>query len=133
MARIKVKQVDKQKKGRASTEMVDEIAAPAERKPVRGVKLKTVSTFTILFAVACLLAFMAGRPPVASGDRLAGRQINREGASTLSNRFRVAKRVYGTDFLSDEAFAMHPYIDKAFYVGLRVGSYELGVVKRTEN
>ncbi|MGB0033876.1 MAG: hypothetical protein WBP79_00180 [Candidatus Acidiferrales bacterium] len=35
-------------------------------KPVRGVKLKTVSAFTMLVAVLCLLAFMAGRVDLAA-------------------------------------------------------------------
>ena len=34
--------------------------------PVRGLKLKTVSRATILFALICLAAFMAGRPPVSA-------------------------------------------------------------------
>lgn len=34
--------------------------------PVRGVPLKTVSIGTLIFALACLAAFVAGRPP-ASG------------------------------------------------------------------
>lgn len=44
-------------------------AAPVVRiaeKPVRGVKLKTVSAFTMLVAVLCLLAFMAGRVDLAA-------------------------------------------------------------------
>jgi hypothetical protein len=42
-------------------------AATPERKPVRGMKLKTVSRLTLLFALACLGAFVAGRPPVPAG------------------------------------------------------------------
>jgi hypothetical protein len=34
--------------------------------PRRGVKLKTMSRLTLLFALVCLGAFMAGRPPVAA-------------------------------------------------------------------
>lgn len=47
-------------------------AAPvelAEEKPVRGVKLRTVSAFTMFVAVLCLLAFMAGRPDTAATSR----------------------------------------------------------------
>lgn len=39
-------------------------AAPA--KPPRGMKLKTVSRVTMLFALLCLGAFLAGRPPVSA-------------------------------------------------------------------
>jgi hypothetical protein len=46
------------------------IAAP-EEKPVRGVKLKTVSAFTMIFALLCLFAFMAGRVDVAAMDQQA--------------------------------------------------------------
>jgi hypothetical protein len=40
------------------------VYAPAEPKPVRGVKLKTVSLLTMLFSLLCLGAFLAGRPPL---------------------------------------------------------------------
>ena len=38
----------------------------AEEKPVRGVQLKTVSTFTLVFALLCVAAFAAGRPPAST-------------------------------------------------------------------
>lgn len=44
------------------------LAAGSEGKPLRGVKLKTVSLFTLLFALACLGAFVAGRPPAAAAN-----------------------------------------------------------------
>jgi hypothetical protein len=34
--------------------------APVEEKPVRGVKLKHVSTITMVVAFACLFAYLAG-------------------------------------------------------------------------
>jgi hypothetical protein len=42
-----------------------EVVPATEAKPIRGVKLKTVSAFTMGFAVLCLLAFMAGRPDIS--------------------------------------------------------------------
>jgi hypothetical protein len=46
------------------------VPAPArvqvEEKPVRGVKLKTVSTLTLAFALLCVAAFAAGRPPASA-------------------------------------------------------------------
>lgn len=39
---------------------------PAPEKPVRGVKLKTVSRFAMVFALLCLGAFLAGRVDVAA-------------------------------------------------------------------
>lgn len=49
----------------AARNHADTVAAP-EPKPVRGVKLKTVSTWTMVFALACLAAFVAGRPPISA-------------------------------------------------------------------
>jgi hypothetical protein len=37
-----------------------------EEKPVRGVKLKHVSWFTMIVAVLCLLAYLAGRVDVSA-------------------------------------------------------------------
>gem|GEM_PF-4236636 len=45
------------------------IAVPLAQKPARGVKLKTVSRLTLLFALLCLAAFLAGRPPAAPQSR----------------------------------------------------------------
>ena len=42
--------------------------APEKSKPVRGVKLRTVSLLTMAFALACLMAFMAGRPPASAAN-----------------------------------------------------------------
>ena len=66
-------------------------------QPIRGVKLKTVSRGVMLFALICLAAFVAGRPPVAAGpaqirdtsDARAYR--HRAGSSSVSTiaRFRV--------------------------------------------
>ena len=47
------------------------VKAPEELKPVRGVKLKTVSTFMLIFALLCVAAFAAGRPP-ASAEGMRG-------------------------------------------------------------
>jgi hypothetical protein len=44
------------------------VAVP-EEEPVRGVRLKTVSAFTMLFALLCLFAFMAGRVDVAATNQ----------------------------------------------------------------
>jgi hypothetical protein len=49
-------------------------AIPPEEKPVRGVKLKTVSTCTLVFALLCVAAFAAGRPPAPAMDTAAGHE-----------------------------------------------------------
>jgi hypothetical protein len=37
----------------------------AQDRPVRGIQLKTVSMCTLIFALLCVAAFAAGRPPAA--------------------------------------------------------------------
>jgi hypothetical protein len=44
---------------------------PVEEEPVRGVKLKTVSTWTLVFALLCVAAFAAGRPPASEAGTTA--------------------------------------------------------------
>jgi len=53
---------------RTSRSVFAPVAAPVsvEQELPRGIKLKTVSRLTLLFAVICLGAFLAGRPPVAA-------------------------------------------------------------------
>ena len=60
------------------------LSAPSGEKPVRGVKLKTVSTFTLIFALLCVLAFAAGRPP-ASAEGARARQGLERGARVSRN------------------------------------------------
>jgi len=72
-----------------------ESPAPVEQGPPRGVKLKTVSRFTMLFALICLGAFWAGRPPVAADahfEATAGRP-KRVGAARPELRDNDARRV----------------------------------------
>jgi hypothetical protein len=50
----------------------------AEPKPVRGVKLKHVSAFTMLLSVLCLCAFLIGRvDAVAAGKTQQGQKVRR--------------------------------------------------------
>jgi hypothetical protein len=60
-----------------------------EPKPVRGMKLKTVSRLTLLFALACLGAFVAGRPPIAAGQLSPTTQAVSFGAAGGSARLRL--------------------------------------------
>jgi hypothetical protein len=69
--------------------------AQEEAKPVRGVKLKTVSAFTMLFALACLAAFMAGRPPVSAAGPAQGAAFLRKQASPQRLRHDNARRLFG--------------------------------------
>src|SRR5579863_9072907 len=60
---------------------------PVEEKPVRGVKLKTVSTWTLVFALLCVAAFAAGRPPASAAGTAAI-----HGAKGASHVSRTANR-----------------------------------------
>jgi len=57
-------------------------------KPPRGVKLKTVSRLTLLFALLCLGAFMAGRPPVAADGHFAFEAGKAKPARAVRERLR---------------------------------------------
>lgn len=72
-----------------------EAVAQEETKPVRGVKLKTVSAITMLFALACLAAFMAGRPPVSAAGPI--RSTSQIDTRTNQQRLRHddARRLFG--------------------------------------
>ena len=99
------------------------ISAPlaAGGKPPRGVKLKTVSWFTLLFSVMCLLAFMAGRPPAVSPD-WSLKSMPRPAPVQDASRhpFDFGGGVRRSKLLSDEALESGPYIgdpdvDKALF------------------
>jgi hypothetical protein len=72
-----------------------------EEKPVRGVKLKTVSTLTLAFALLCVAAFAAGRPPASA----AGPTVN-HGAK---EHFRGVPRPFqqSPDSHSESVFQAH--------------------------
>ncbi len=100
-------------------------------KPVRGVKLKTVSTFTIIFAVACLAAFMAGRVPASAAD---SEQTAAKGSPMflgLMNATYQAKNLDAAKEWYAKALGVQPYFDQPFYVGFNVHGYELGLVPET--
>ncbi|HXU20983.1 MAG TPA: VOC family protein [Verrucomicrobiae bacterium] len=106
------------------------VQAAAPEKRVRGVKLKTVSTLTMGFALVCLGAFMAGRPstsaagPMATIPELKERAML-QGLRTATyqvNDLARAKEWYST------VLGVKPYFDQPFYVGFNVGGYELGLV-----
>ena len=110
-------------------------------KPVRGVKLKTVSAVTVAFALACLAGFMAGRPPVAA-ERPTAQNAAQAAAQTTAQTAAQEKPMFlglrtGIYHVKDLAKAKEwyskvlgaqPYFDQPFYVGYNVGGYELGLV-----
>src|SRR5580698_5640365 len=59
---------------------------PAAEAPKRGVKLKHVSTFTMLVALLCLFAYLAGRVDVSAATSVASRG-NGENNTSLGPNF----------------------------------------------
>jgi uncharacterized glyoxalase superfamily protein PhnB len=109
-------------------------AAPLrlEAKPVRGVKLKTVSAFTIFFALACLAAFMAGRVPTIAADSQESAAKESPMFLGLMNATYQAKDLNAAKAWYAKALGVQPYFDQPFYVGFNVHGYELGLVPETE-
>ena len=103
---------------------------PTKTPPAaRGVKLRTVSIFTMGFAVCCLLAFLAGRT-VIPADAATNAPTSKE-EPTMFKGLRTAK--YDAKNLVEakawysRVLGVKPYFDEPFYVGFDVGGYELGL------
>ena len=97
-------------------------------KPVRGMTLKTVSAFTMTFALVCLAALIAGRPPVSANDR--EQTAAKEKPMFLGLRtgiYHVKDLAKAKEWYS-KVLGVQPYFDQPFYVGFNVGGYELGLV-----
>lgn len=97
-------------------------------KPSRGVRLSTVSGFTIAFALVCLGALMAGRPPVSAA--VSEQAAAKEKPMFLGLRtgiYHVKDIAKAKDWYS-EVLGIQPYFDQPFYVGYNVGGYELGLI-----
>jgi hypothetical protein len=94
MPQARRKRRSKQSYRRHATPISHEVAQE-EAKPVRGVKLKTVSAFTMFFALSCLAAFMAGRPPVSAAASM--RSTAQAHMETNQQRLRHdnARRLFG--------------------------------------
>jgi predicted enzyme related to lactoylglutathione lyase len=107
--------------------------APVEVAAVRGVKLKHVSTATIVLAFLCLFAYLAGRVDVSAATSTAGyvQSATREHAMFLGLRtakYEVADMDKAKEWYS-KVLGIQPYFDEpAFYVGYNVGGYDLGLV-----
>ena len=107
--------------------------ASVEEKPVRGVKLKHVSTITMVVAFVCLFAYLAGRVDVSAATSAPGytRGAVKEHAMFLGLRtakYEVADMAKAKEWYS-KVLGIQPYFDEpAFYVGYNVGGYDLGLV-----
>ena len=107
--------------------------APVDPKPVRGVKLKHVSTATIVLALLCLFAYLAGRVDVSAATSApeSAQGAAKEHAMFLGLRtakYEVADIAKAKEWYS-KVLGTQPYFDEpAFYVGYNVGGYDLGLV-----
>jgi predicted enzyme related to lactoylglutathione lyase len=96
---------------------------------VRGVKLRTVSIFTMGFAVCCLIAFLAGRT-VIPADAATNTPANMEEPTMFKGLRTVkydAKNLGEAKAWYSTVLGIKPYFDEPFYVGFEVGGYELGL------
>lgn len=98
------------------------------QRPVRGVKLKTVSNFVMMTAIICLLAFLAGRTPLTAAGASAA-ENHKEDAMFLGLRTAKysAKDLAKAKEWYSRVLGIQPYFDQPFYVGFNVGGYELGI------
>jgi predicted enzyme related to lactoylglutathione lyase len=107
--------------------------APAEVEPARGVKLKHVSTITLVAAFVCLFAFWAGRVDVSAAtsvprDKQGAAKEHAMFLGLRTAKYEVADMSKAKEWYS-KALGMQPYFDEpAFYVGYNVGGYDLGLV-----
>lgn len=121
------------KSASAATESRVASVAPVEVKPVRGVKLKHVSTITMAVAFVCLFAYLAGRVDVSAATSVPGHMQGaaKERAMFLGLRtakYEVQDMAKAKQWYS-KALGMEPYFDQPeFYVGYNVGGYDLGLV-----
>jgi hypothetical protein len=72
-------------------------AARTKCQPVRGLKLRTVSLGTLIFALACLAAFVAGRPNASAANGGAEPAGLVEWASSGTLRHDDARSLLGSD------------------------------------
>jgi predicted enzyme related to lactoylglutathione lyase len=127
----------RRKTGSAQTEYVVAPVGPADMKPVRGVKLKHVSTITMIAALLCLFAYLAGRVDVSAATSKPGsaQDAAKEHAMFLGLRtakYEVADVAKAKEWYS-KVLGIQPYFDEpAYYVGYNVGGYDLGLVPATK-
>jgi predicted enzyme related to lactoylglutathione lyase len=102
------------------------------KKAPRGMKLKTVSMITLAFALACLGAFMAGRPPISEAETNPALDQTTAKAKPMFLGLRMSgyhvKDIGKAKEWYTRVLGIQPYFDQAFYVGYNVGGYELGLV-----
>jgi predicted enzyme related to lactoylglutathione lyase len=123
----------RRKSGSSATEAVAACVVTVEEKPVRGVKLKHVSTITMIVAFLFLFAYLAGRVDVSAATSTPGYVQSAAKERTMFLGLRTAKYEVADVAKAKEWYSkvlgIQPYFDEpAFYVGYNVGGYDLGLV-----
>jgi predicted enzyme related to lactoylglutathione lyase len=116
-----------------ATDAAAACVVPVAEKPVRGVKLKHVSTITMIVAFLCLFAYLAGRVDVSAATSTPGYVQSAAKEHTMFLGLRTAKYEVADVAKAKEWYSrvlgIQPYFDEpAFYVGYNVGGYDLGLV-----
>ncbi|MGH9683855.1 MAG: VOC family protein [Candidatus Acidiferrales bacterium] len=104
---------------------------PTDENSVRGVKLKIVSAFTLIFALACFAAFIAGRAPMiaAESEQAAAKEESPTFLGLMNATYQY-KNLDAAKAWYSKVLSIQPYFDQ-LYVGFNVHGYELGLVPET--
>jgi predicted enzyme related to lactoylglutathione lyase len=144
MARVRTRRTGRTRKTTPAYNPPASVTA-IEETPKRGVKLKHVSTFTMLVALLCLFAYLAGRVDVSAATSVPSRgdgDVNHSLAPNFKNATKESNMILGLRTVKYEVqdiakakqwyskvFGVEPYFDEpAYYVGYNIGGYELGLV-----
>jgi predicted enzyme related to lactoylglutathione lyase len=123
--------------GRGRMRIARRVVEPAplcpQTKPARGMKLKHVSTLTMVLATVCLLAYLAGRVDTSAATAAPAATMNDAKEHPMFLGLRTVK--YEVQDMAKakqwytKALGFPPYFDEpAYYVGYNVGGYDLGLV-----
>jgi predicted enzyme related to lactoylglutathione lyase len=136
MPRVRSARPVNRRRGKSASMPTESVVAPVvpvEVKAVRGVKLKHVSTITLVVAFVCLFAYLAGRVDVWAATSVPGyaQGATKEHGMFLGLRtakYEVADMAKAKEWYS-KVLGVQPYFDEpAYYVGYNVGGYDLGLV-----
>ena len=157
MPRMRSARPANRKRRKSAAPPASPVSAPVEAKPVRGMKLKHVSTITMVAALLSLMAYSAGRVDVSAATSAVTSEATTGVASGVksgvTSRAKFARSSAKGDakersmFLGlrtvkyevpdiakakewySKVLGMQPYFDEpVFYVGYNVGGYDLGLV-----
>jgi predicted enzyme related to lactoylglutathione lyase len=105
---------------------------PAVAKKKSGVRLKSVSVFTLLLSLSCLLGFAVDQSHISEANAMLpeGKELpmflGLRTAKYDAQDLAKAKAWYSS------VLGIQPYFDQPFYVGFNVGGYELGIVPEAD-